>query len=161
MPTPARESRNATDAEALLVEALFNATRTFRHRLRPALEGTGLTSPMFWTLHQLVLDGPLTVGHLADACVVTPANVSATAEQLEQAGLVARSSAPHDRRVVVLSPTARGRSAHRAVWTRLGRLLGASLSELRAADLDAATRVLAHLAGAPEAAAVVLEGSTA
>ena len=158
MSDQAHESR---DAEALLVEALFNATRTFRHRLRPALEGTGLTSPMFWTLHHLVLDGPRNVGQLADLCVVTPANVSALAEQLEEAGLVARSSAPNDRRVVVLRPTARGRSAHRAVWARMGQLLVGSLAELPAADLEAATRVLARLAGSPEPATVALEARAA
>jgi MarR family transcriptional regulator, organic hydroperoxide resistance regulator len=151
--------RSSADAEAPLVETLFNATRTLRHRLRPALEREGLTAPMFWTLHQLAEEGPMNVGQLADACVVSPANVSSAVEQLEEAGLVLRHAGPRDRRVVVLTCTARGRSVHRAVWTRVGRLLVGSLSGIAIPDLDAASRVLGRLASASEAAPMAAGGA--
>jgi len=147
----------AVATEPLLVETLFNATRAFRHRLRPELEREGLTAPMFWTLHQLATEGPMNVGQLAGACVVTPANVSSAVEQLEEAGLVLRHHGPTDRRVVVLTATARGRAVNRAVWSRLGRLLVGSLSGVAPADLEAAARVLGRLSAAPDPRPMALE----
>jgi len=132
--------------EELLLQALVNASRVFRHRLHPELEREGLTSPMFWALHQIVLEGPLSVGAIAGACVVTPANISSAAEQLEEAGLVVRHSSAPDRRVVMLSATPRGRSLHRNVSRRLARVLVASLEGLPAGDLESAVRVLGRLA---------------
>lgn len=139
------------------METLFNATRIFRHRLRPELEREGLTAPMFWTLHQLATDGPMNVGQLAGACVVTPANVSLAVEQLEEAGLVIRHHGATDRRVSVLTATARGRAAHRAVWSRLGRLLVGSLSGVAPADLEAAARVLGRLSSAADSRPMAVE----
>lgn len=143
----ARLSPATIAREELLVEALFNASRAFRHRLRPELERERLTSPMFWALHQLVIEGPLSVGEIAGACVVTSANVSSAAEGLEEAGLVVRHSSAPDRRVVRLTVTARGRALHRAIWNRLARVLVEPLEGVPSGDLEAAVRVLGRLAG--------------
>jgi DNA-binding MarR family transcriptional regulator len=132
--------------EGLLLQSLFNASRGFRHRLRPELERENLTSPMFWALHQLVQDGPMAVGRIASLCVVTPANVSAAVERLVEAGLVARASSPKDRRVVLIRPTARGRSVHREVWSRMARVLVRSLEGVPSADLATTADVLRRLA---------------
>jgi len=139
----------ALPREELLLEALVNASRVFRNRLRPELEREGLSSPMFWALHQLVTDGPLSVGAIAEACVVTSANVSSAVEQLEGAGLVVRHSSAPDRRVVVLTATPHGRALHRSVSRRLARVLVESLDGLPSSDLAAAVRVLERLAGSP------------
>ncbi len=148
---PAVLSRSAPAAsvsrEERLADGLLAAARAIKHRLRPELEREGLTSPMFWALNQLAQDGPLSVGALAGACIVTPANVSATADDLEAAGLVLRGSSSRDRRVVVLSLTPRGRALHRAVARRLATILLGSLKGLPASDLDASVRVLARLSG--------------
>lgn len=135
--------------EELLVEELFQATRAFRHRLRPLLEREGLTSPMFWALTQLVADGPQNVGALAGACAVTPANVSSAADQLEAAGLVVRTQSTRDRRVVVLSATARGRALHRTVWRALASVLVDALGGVPPDDLRATVRVLRCLSSGP------------
>jgi len=132
--------------EQLLMEGLVSASRTVRHRLWPELESEGLTSPMFWTLNQLVLEGPMNVGQLAGACGVTSANVSAAVEGLEAAGLVVRRSAAPDRRVVTLTSTARGRSVHRAVWQRLAHNLLHALDGVPTRDVETTARVLARLA---------------
>jgi DNA-binding MarR family transcriptional regulator len=135
--------------EELLVETLFSAARTFRHHLRPALEREGLTSPMFWALNQLVTDGPMSIGSVAGACGVTPANVSSAAEALQTAGLVVRRPGGSDRRVVVLGATPRGRAVHRAVFGHLASFLGASLEGIPSRELEATARVLGRLSGAP------------
>ena len=151
MPTSPRVllAHPALPREELLLEGLVQVSRIFRHRLRPELEREGLTSPMFWALHELVLEGPLSVGGIAGACVVTSANVSAAAEALEQAGLVVRHSSAPDRRVVMLTATPRGRALHRNVSRRLARTLLEAVEDLPASDLEAATRVLGRLAGGP------------
>ncbi len=132
--------------EALLVEALFNASRAVRHRLRPELEREGLSAPMFWALHQLVSDGPMNIGQIATACVVTPANVSSAADHLVGSGLVERETSTRDRRVVVLRATAKGRALHRAVWTQLARVLLRSMDAVAPSDLAATVRFLDRLA---------------
>jgi len=136
----------ATIREQLLMEGLVNAGRVFRHRLWPELERERLTSPMFWALHQVVLDGPMSVGQIAGACVVTSANVSAAVDRLEAAGFVVRRSSSPDRRVVTLTATSRGRAVHRALADRIARGLLRSLDGLPARDLEAAARVLGRLA---------------
>jgi len=146
---PPHVSATVQAREELLLETLVNASRAFRHRLRPELEREGLTSPMFWALHQLVIEGPLSVGAIAGACVVTSANVSSAAEQLEEAGLVVRSSSAPDRRVVMLTATPRGRALHRSVSRRLALVLVNFLDGVPSEDLEAAVRVLERLAASP------------
>ena len=146
MPVPGtRANLGPVLREERLAEELFAAARAIKHRLRPELEREGLTGPMFWALNQLVLDGPLSVGALAGACVVTPANVSAVADDLEAAGLVARGSSARDRRVVVLTVTPRGRAMHRTVSRRFADVLLETTRGLPASDLDATGRVLSRL----------------
>jgi DNA-binding MarR family transcriptional regulator len=150
---PASQTR-----DELLLQTLVSAARVFRHRLSPELEREGLTSPMFWALHQLVLEGPLSVGGIAGACFVTSANVSAAAEQLEAAGLVIRHSSAPDRRVVMLTATPKGRALHSAVSRRLARVLVASLVGVPGSDLEAAVRVLGRLATVPTRTVAPPEG---
>lgn len=136
----------ALSPEQLLLEALVNASRAFRHRLWPELEQERLTSPMFWALNQLVLEGPMSVGRIAGACGVTSANVSSAVDRLESAGLVVRRSSAPDRRVVTLTATRQGRAVHRAIWSRVARDLVSSLGGVSTPDLEAAAKVLARLA---------------
>ena len=135
--------------EELIVEALFSGARALKHHLRPALEREGLTLPMFWAINQLVAEGPMSLGAIASACAVTPANVSTAAEDLETSGLVVRRPSESDRRVVRLALTPRGRSVHRAVFGHLASLVSGSLSGVPSRDLEATARVLGRLAPAP------------
>jgi len=150
-PPPVPSSENSPRREELLVQGLVLGGRAMKHLLRPELERRGLTSPMFWALHQLVLDGPQSVGALAGACIVTPAIVSSSGDALVAAGLVSRRESAKDRRFVVLVATARGRSVHRAVWSHVGRQVLASLDGVASSELETTVRVLERLAGAPSA----------
>ena len=135
------------DVEALLAN-LYGATHAVRDHLRSELVRTGLSPPTFWALHHIVTGGPRNVGQIAAACVVTSANASTAAEDLVAADLVRRARAGGDRRVVLLTPTPRGRSVHRAVCERVSRRLATSLDGFSPADLDTATRVLRRLSRA-------------
>lgn len=158
MSDPRPASRGAAAAhDPSLLEALFGATLTARTVLRDELEREGLSTPMFWALHRVIGEGPLNVGQIAAACVVTSANVSSAVDDLVRAGLVARERPPQDRRVVLLRATPRGRSAHRSVWSRVASRVDASTRGLSLADLAAAARVLRRLAPTPDGPAVAPE----
>lgn len=63
--------------------------------------------------------------------------VSRSIRRMEDAGLVTRARAEHDRRAVVVSLTADGEALRRPVadlWTTLDRLATDTLRELRGAD---------------------------
>jgi DNA-binding MarR family transcriptional regulator len=132
--------------EDLLLESLHEAARAFRHRVGSEVEREGLSIPMFWALHHVVLEGPMNVGQIAEACIVTSAGISAAVDDLERAGLVARERSSKDRRIVVLSVTPRGRTVHRSVWTRVARQIAAALERTPASEVRIAARVLKRFA---------------
>jgi DNA-binding MarR family transcriptional regulator len=158
MPSARPRAASASLAhDQLLMEGLVNASRAFRHRLWPELERERLTSPMFWALNQLVLEGPMNVGRIAGACVVTSASVSSAVDRLESAGLVVRSSSRRDRRFVTLTATRKGRALHRALWQRLAHDLVTSLDGVPGTDVEAAARVLGRLAQTTPGPPAILE----
>lgn len=66
---------------------------------------TGLTAHQLWALKILSKDTPLRVSDLARAMHLRPPTVVGILDRLEAKGLVLRSTAPNDRRVVLLQPT--------------------------------------------------------
>ena len=126
--------------------SIWHAARAFKLALRPELEREQLTIPMFWTLHELANDGAMSVGALASACVVTPANISVAAEELVLAGLAERSTSSKDRRVALLTATTKGRALHRRIWTRAAVRFSIPLRGLPRSDVQSAARVFEHLA---------------
>ena len=133
--------------EQLVLQSIFHAARALKLALHPELEREGLTIPMWWALHELALDGAMSVGAIASACIVTPANISAAADELVRGGLADRRSSTEDRRVTLLTATAKGRSVHRQIWTRTVTRFGESLKGVPRAELESTARVLSRLAG--------------
>ena len=83
--------------------ALLQATRLLAAAL-PAISYSG------WTLlHTICHHGPMTVGALAAAGHVQPPSTTRTVSNLEAEGLVVREPHPLDRRLVLVTPTPRGR----------------------------------------------------
>lgn len=146
MPAPPPLSTvHASHDEQSLVEAIQAVARTLKGWVGSETRREGLTGPMFWTLHQIVSDGPITVGRLAEACAVTSANSSLVADDLERAGLIARTRSRSDRRVVLLEATAKGRSLHRNVWSRVSERIMEPLRGLEGREIAIAARVLQRL----------------
>jgi DNA-binding MarR family transcriptional regulator len=92
------------------------------------------------------------MGELARAEQVTPATISRLVAELEQQGLVVRSSDENDARVRVVTPTAEGTALlHEGRRRRVARL-AAAVEELGAGDREAlgrAARVLEQIATRP------------
>jgi len=111
------ESRVSDDhhqALKLWLRLLSCTTRienVIRNRLRAQFE---TTLPRFDLLAQLEREADgLTMGELSQRLMVTGANVTGIADQLEAEGLVRRAVQPGDRRAVVVRLTSRGRRQFR------------------------------------------------
>ena len=107
--------------------------------------GMNLDGPRASLLSVLVYGGPLPITRLAEVERVSPPAISKLVDALEAANLVRRKRSPHDRRVVLVEPTAAGRRTlerGRLARVRLiaGLLNGATPDEL--ATLDEAARIL-------------------
>jgi DNA-binding MarR family transcriptional regulator len=135
----------ASADELAVLQSIYQAARAFKLALHPELEREQLTTPMWWALHELALDGAMSVGSIASACVVTPANISSAVDELVHAGYAERTSSPKDRRITLITATAKGRNLQRQIWSRTLARFGEPLKGLPSSDLAAAARVLARV----------------
>jgi len=98
--------RHQTTAE--LAELLTRASWRLRRNEHKALAPYGLTFASARALRTLVASGPMRIGDLANMLEIVPRTATTRVDGLEQAGLVARSADPTDRRSVVVSATEQG-----------------------------------------------------
>lgn len=138
-----------------LAARLRLATARLARQLRQQAGG-GLSPSQQSALASIDLQGPLTLGRLAQLEQVAPPTVTKVVAKLEDEGLVSRQVDAGDRRVVRVQTTAAGRRrleharSRRNAWlaVRLGRVDAATLGRL-----EAALPLLEDLATAPEPAA--------
>jgi DNA-binding MarR family transcriptional regulator len=127
-------------------------------RLRRALR-TGIRTEWPWEslpmaqvelLQTLAERPPMKVGELASELHLAPNTVSGLVGQLIDGGLVARGGDPADRRVALLSVTARGHEKLAAWRIAHERRIGSALGKLppdERADVVRALAALDHLVG--------------
>lgn len=75
----------------------------------------GLSTRQFWALHHLSETDGLSMIDLSRMLFTDKSNVTAIADRLEAAGLIKRSPAPQDRRVILLTLTPEGSERHQQV----------------------------------------------
>jgi DNA-binding MarR family transcriptional regulator len=75
----------------------------------------GLSTRQFWALHHLEHSNGMSMIELSRRLLTDKSNVTAIIDRLEEAGLVKRSPAPQDRRVILLTLTPAGRRRHHEV----------------------------------------------
>jgi DNA-binding MarR family transcriptional regulator len=97
----------ATDTSAL-AELLVRASWRLRKNERKTLEPFALTFAQARALRVLVKDGPMRMGDLAGRLEIVPRSATTRIDDLEGAGLVARRSAPGDRRSILVEATEHG-----------------------------------------------------
>jgi DNA-binding MarR family transcriptional regulator len=93
----------------------------------------------------VVFAGPLTLGELAAAEQVRPPTMTRLVRALETRGLVTRGPDEHDRRVVRLRATAKGRTLMARGRARRVRALAEGLQMLDTADVTALDGAVATL----------------
>ena len=166
MPLPSRASTNASDATdatdastdaagadaaAATVELaarLRLSTTRLARRLRQEAE-IDLTPTMLSAMATINLQGPLTLGALADREGVAPPTITKVVNKLAGRGLVARIQDPSDGRVCRVACTPEGRALGEESRKRKNAWLAARLGEFDQADrarLAAAIDVLEGLA---------------
>ena len=122
----------ASEAWALMFELMHLSKRRFM-AIASEFE---LSPPQVMALRQLDPDEPKPMSELALALRCDNSNVTGIVDRLEDRGLVERSPAAHDRRVKMLSITARGAQVRAGLAARLEEppepLAGLSVEDQRA-----------------------------
>ena len=142
---------NAEDAERLEAsdelgrsfKALLAAVR--RLRGRETRQHGGLSYAQYGLLFGLCEHSELSSSELASAADLSPASATEMLEGLAAAGLVTRERSERDRRVVLISLTARGRTLVEERRARVQPRWRAALAEFSDEELRIAARVLERL----------------
>lgn len=95
----------------------------------------GLSTRQFWALHHLSQTESLSMIELSRLLLTDKSNVTAIADRLEAVGLITRSPAPQDRRVILLTLTPEGHRRHEKIFAahqdRIRTLIGGNEETLR------------------------------
>jgi DNA-binding MarR family transcriptional regulator len=161
MTAASRYEDDPMPALALGVRQLIRSGEHLRNLLARQLR-LGPTDVI--AIGDLYTHGPLTPRELAARMDLTSGTVTALLDRLEQAGLLARSNNPKDRRSLLISTTAAGEHAAQWVFEQFDAALhqglpaGPGLSTGQLADL---LSVLAEALDARAAAPAATDGQTA
>jgi DNA-binding MarR family transcriptional regulator len=144
-PPAARERQAAVDAVSQALREVLAAERRLRGRDQQRRDG--LSFAQVRALFVLAEEDEMPAGKLAQAAELSPASVTQMLDHLEPAGIVERRRSSEDRRIVVVTLTAKGRellAAKREVWQQRWR---EALAELSDDELAAAADVLTRVRG--------------
>src|SRR5262245_13232140 len=140
-PQPASEKGHARE----LVESLARLTPNWAKWLHQTAEPAGLTPARLRLLGALMLDGPQIMHSLSDRLGVTPRNITALVDALEEEGLVRRVRHPNDRRATVIELTDVGRKLTDDWWDDYLERTSEIFAELSERDQRALVRILDQL----------------
>lgn len=143
-------SRDRLERDAFI--SLVVASRTFDEQVDQVCRNAGISHPQYTVLWVLCLaDAPegLPMGALADGLLTRSADTTRLVDRLVAAGLVARDPSPDDRRVVLVAPTAAGRTLFERLTSEVKALHRRQWGTLRTEELGELTHLLneARLAG--------------
>lgn len=92
--------------------AILHAAHSAENELESKLNAIGLSLPKLMALRALAEAGEsMPLGQLAERLACVKSNITQLVDRLEADGLVARQSAPHDRRTKLAALTAAGKKA--------------------------------------------------
>ena len=134
------------EAELRLWLRLLTCTTLIEGEIRRRLrKHFGVTLPRFDLMAQLdKTPGGMTLGELSGRMMVSNGNVTGLAERLVVQGLLDRRPSPNDRRAQLVSLTADGRRAFRAMARMHEDWIADMLADLAPADIEALMRLLAR-----------------
>jgi MarR family transcriptional regulator, 2-MHQ and catechol-resistance regulon repressor len=111
-----KTSRGPVHCWLILVKA-FQAASKY---LYAGLEETGIDDTDFRILEALLNKGPLPVNTIGPKVFLTPGSISTAVDRLVERGLVSRVESPEDRRVRVVSLTAKGKRLIAPIFRKHG-----------------------------------------
>lgn len=128
-----------------LADAYGRFTPLWIKWLQRAAEPAGLSPARLRVLGALHQQGPQPMHTLAELLGVTPRNVTALIDGLEEDGLVERRRHPSDRRSTVVALTKQGMKVIEVLWDDHLDRTGEVFATLSAADQEALLRILGTL----------------
>jgi len=114
--------------------ALYTASRAMTARYRVALTAVGLTYPQYLVMLLLWEDGPCSVGSIGQRLSLDSSTLSPLLKRLQAMGLVTRTRATTDERLMIIGLTEQGvaleaQTAH--IAEEMGRATGQTPEEYR------------------------------
>ena len=137
-----------------LVDQILDQLEPLITRQRRAIAREGclraISSTQLHVLFMLLSDGPTTMGRLAESLNVSLPNVTGIVDRMVENGLVERTRAGDDRRVVTVSATAAGRNTVEEMDMLRRRQLENLLGQLNPEQQRQALETFTHLRVAAE-----------
>jgi MarR family 2-MHQ and catechol resistance regulon transcriptional repressor len=130
-----RSSRDPVHCWLILVKAFHTAAKY----LYAGLQETGIDDTDFRILEALLNKGPLPVNTIGPKVYLTPGSISTAVDRLLDRGLVRRVESPEDRRVRIVSLTAKGKDLIAPIFRK-------HAAEIRKVFADASPKELRTLA---------------
>ena len=127
---------------ALLADQIHSTAIHLLRQLRKEDDASGLSAPRLSALSVVVFGGPLPLGELARAEQVRPPTMTRIVTGLEEDGLVTRTGDLRDRRLTVITATAKGQTVLAAGRARRVEKLSVALAALGKAELGTLRRAV-------------------
>jgi DNA-binding MarR family transcriptional regulator len=151
--TPTREVAIGEDHEALVEQAaaMMQTMSRLMRQVKQVLLGAAppeaarMGEGQFRALHSLCHEGRMTAGELANFCNVADPTMSKILNSLESNNLIARRTAPNNRRVVWVEVTDQGRAMHDEMLAHFRQALATILRPLDDEQLRDVIRAFHHL----------------
>ena len=114
-------------------------------KVQDDLEKMGLTLPQYYVLATVGYSGSLPFGEIGQKMMVTVSNLTGIVDRLEEKGLVARERDTHDRRVVHVKLTDKGRDLYMTAVTTFENSVSQFFSPLNRAEQKELSTLLRKL----------------
>jgi DNA-binding MarR family transcriptional regulator len=124
---------------------LYVVGNRFEEQLDEVCRDLGISHPQYAVLWVLCLsdeESGVPMGSLADGLLHRAADATRLVDRLVAAGLVTRSAAAHDRRVVLVRATSRGREVFEVATSRIKALHREQFGALTQQEIAEVTRLL-------------------
>ena len=140
-----------SDADRFLAHlTALSRKKPMRDPATALIEERGFTPSQLHTLVWIGLDGPLTMGELAQRLAISDKTITGVVDRLERAALVLRLRDEQDRRVVRVGPTQEGADLFEVLWSEVRKKAETFLGILEPQELAMLFGVLERLAKAPQ-----------
>jgi len=142
-----RSRKNDHAARDTALSKLMLTSMMIADDIDRGLAERGLTRARATALWEILHREPVTQRELADALRVTPRNVTALVDALENTGFVKRTDHPTDRRATIVALTPKGRKAGSRMKVETRAFAEALFGGLTASQLQNFTGGLDHVIG--------------
>lgn len=133
---------------------LHDTTRLLRRRFEARATGLGLSSAQWRLLAITLREGRVTQARLAERLEIEPISVSRLVDRMEQAGWVARTADPDDRRIRLVVPTERALQAHAGIRTMFQAVIAEATQGFSATEQKTVIALLERMSANLSEAAV-------